>query len=61
MINGQKEYAIKIANLADMLQMKKELEQKINSAEREILKYEAEKIQKKAPTVKTPAYWAWRI
>ena len=55
MINGQKEYAIKIANLADMLQMKKELEKKIVAAEREILKYEA------AKTVKTPAYWAWRI
>ena len=61
MINGQKEYAIKIANLADMLQMKKELEKKIVAAEREILKYEAAALQQKAPTVKTPAYWAWRI
>ena len=61
MINGQKEYAIKIANLADMLQMKKELEKKIVTAEREILKYEAAKIQKKAPMIKTPSYWAWRI
>ena len=60
MIDG-KEHAKKLANLADMLQMKKELEQKINAAEREVLKYEAAALQQKAPMIKTPSYWAWMI